>query len=172
MDALLLVPLVAGLVAPVVLRRRAPRPSRAFVPAVSVALAEVCWRVVVRLIGALPDRGPTIRPAEWSSPWQVALVVTGLCAWLVVRPGRGPAVALGVVETARALATALPLAVLAAERLGGWGIFDPARPDEPWVIESVHLALHVGAAALLVPGYRGYLADRERARLAAAADAF
>jgi hypothetical protein len=101
-----------------------------------------------------------------------AAVVVGLAGWLLARPGAGPALALAAVQLARLVLTALPLVLLAAERLAGWGIFDPAHPAEPWATEVLHALLQAAAALLLATGYRRHRKARREEWAASVADVF
>lgn len=145
-----------------------------FVPALAVALADAEWRVASALLGVAPDSGGTmVLPAELSPPWTVAAVTAVLGVWLLVRPGRLPAAALGALALGRLTLTALPLAAFAVERLVGWGMYDPAHPSplSPWT-ELLHATLHAATAVLLAVGVVRFRAERRREVLAGTAEAF
>src|SRR5512138_3153401 len=171
LGSVLLLPLAIGLAVAVALYRLGPPRSRPFVPAVAVALADVGWRVASRLLGLDPLPGVNVWPSELGAPWPPAVLVGVLAALLLAQPGRGAAIALGAVEAVRFVLTAIPFALRAMERLRGWGMFDPGRPD-PWASEILHLVLHAAAVVLLFTGYRGHLRARGAEARAAVGGAF
>jgi hypothetical protein len=145
--AALLVPGVLGIVATVVLVKLGPARARPFVLAVGALVGHLGWMAAgAAFTGAYAPVAPDV------------VLMAGGVAWLVLRPGLAPVIALAVLE----------IVSIAAN---GWQLASPiASADRKALV--LHLLLRALVLAGLALGYRQHRKDARAASTATLARTF